>query len=1354
MGTVNVIKGLSARKETLRFNGKIRDNLDLNWEYVKIFKSSEELTPDYEVQEDDVILMQEYPSGTGTGSMGWDITLGILTGGIYSAVVAYNMAEQAQRELERALDRLKNQTNAGNSNSIPWLSGGKNEKIDGKQAPIIIGRHLFTPYYLSEPYLRPEGKDGEDLYWHATFLCGQTGLAFEKVRNGVIDLVTIGDNSETKGSYRFADIGEPGTGSNIIHGTWGSNTRISDFVEELVAASGGLVLAMGSWHIPAPHGGKYGNWDLYSITVSRTLNSPPNNILYKAVFNTSDGDKTRQGVSAAWAGTAETINYQAVINDAVSSNKNKLHIIQEGYFSDAKNFPFLDHDSDLGIFDQKWVDSLDSSTEITRKAKEDARTVNAYGDPDSNGRWIEDLGPEYIVRESARFPMKLEIEVFVDGLIGQKAEETSVNIRLQWSKNQDGPWDSAPMIPIDKWDYSPIGSVEDFGPSYKLKRNTNKQMRFIASLDLTKEQDIFSKEGNPVYIKATRITRMHVAGYKDRVCITAIRTQQYNPKESSSSKLIPAKNIHLMLAGKFCRMGVKIKVNGNTESVLDRFYIVASMTARTWNGSSWSQGKTKTSNPAALALEALTGLNHKPSEYFADFENQKNPNNEIDLVSFGELYAYCKGREIAVDGSEVKHAFNIEANGVITAAAKKLDVLKSILSVCDGGLYVNEFGMLVAYYDDRQEEPLALINKHRILAGGISETRNMGRRADGYRVEFIDEGADWSPDARMVLKPKVEAKPGNTFTSVKFEFTTNYYQAMWLARRMMAKEIHRPGELKVKIGKEGRHYRPGSMVKAQHEGFKNGIGGGGITDLVRDGNYITGFKLMEKFDISDSRDYFIDYYVVTPDRNRVPKTRQIQSVGAYTDTLMLTSPIREDDTENIPVYGNILSVIDNERHNTVTIRESNRYLVKELSETYEGYELTLVAYSDEIYNTTSIDKISPYISNIITANPRTFEEQKRQELELKVADLDKITQPQNLYEIARNAVEGEIPPRFLGAVTIPPESMTSNYIASKGVYANEGDYFIYAGSDGENGFTANRIYQWGTGTWLILPLPSDTPEGRDNAIKYWEALPHLTAGSPEVVATIGFFNEIIVNLAFIKKVFSEIIEMMPPGIIMSKDFKGINGGVPGYWLKAFDQATGGGLIETNNLVARNMKAVDADIEGGLNAGGKFTDGGYITNANRLGGLLVRKDGGDMPLAYNLKVFGILGINNPNKAGGDNVRPTLSMSNGIKNLASGYTPSWVGNIIQGRMARAALSDRIISATGTTGDILVHGSLIVETGGPSGAVYTTYIITHVYIGAYCIAYGMRIPNTTYYTQPTAGEGIALTGNETVIANLVIQ
>ena len=47
MGIVNVIKGLNTHKETHRFNGSLRENLDLNWEYTKIFKGSEELTPDY-----------------------------------------------------------------------------------------------------------------------------------------------------------------------------------------------------------------------------------------------------------------------------------------------------------------------------------------------------------------------------------------------------------------------------------------------------------------------------------------------------------------------------------------------------------------------------------------------------------------------------------------------------------------------------------------------------------------------------------------------------------------------------------------------------------------------------------------------------------------------------------------------------------------------------------------------------------------------------------------------------------------------------------------------------------------------------------------------------------------------------------------------------------------------------------------------------------------------------------------------------------------------------------------------------------------------------------------------------------
>jgi hypothetical protein len=63
---------------------------------------------------------------------------------------------------------------------------------------------------------------------------------------------------------------------------------------------------------------------------------------------------------------------------------------------------------------------------------------------------------------------------------------------------------------------------------------------------------------------------------------------------------------------------------------------------------------------------------------------------------------------------------------------------------------------------------------------------------------------------------------------------------------------------------------------------------------------------------------------------------------------------------------------------------------------------------------------------------------------------------------------------------------------------------------------------------------------------------------------------LIAKEAFIEYLFASIIEMTNPGIIKSAGFDGVNGTVPGFSLKAYDAATGGGVLEVNNGIFNSI----------------------------------------------------------------------------------------------------------------------------------------------------------------------------------------
>ncbi|MDR2742871.1 MAG: hypothetical protein LBB98_12070, partial [Treponema sp.] len=827
MGLINVIRGLDTRKETYTFTGKIRDNLDLRWDYVKAFRGGEEIGPDYVVREDDIILIQEYP-GKSTGSVFGDVVLGVLTGGIYSSIVA---AKEA-KELNEALEKSNAKTNTKQTETIPFINNAKNAQAEGQAAPVLLGRHNFAPYFLSGPYMKISGTDGERLDWYGTFLVAQKDLCFERIRLGTQVIKSFSENG---------------------------------------------------------------------ITPSQAYSFDP------GYFYDPD---------------------------------NKIEIRQAGLFAEP-------------IFDQKWVDSLQSQIALDYPVVDDETT--------GGKKWDDS---KVIVRQPAKHPLIVEVELTFEGLFAWDSNngvpvDASAEFYVGWST--DGQ--TYRQIPIENFDSNNINGVTDAEGTgknipvhSKITRAKNKQMRFIARLDTNAaaayRPAVFNR--GEIDIKVMRCNPNGDGSTHDKVYVTAIRTQVYSPK-STVSGLIPAKNIDARIRDKFCRMGIKIKADDRTKEGLDEFNVLASMTGRTWGGAGWSASKTAVQNSAAVALEMLTGLIHDTSR-FAD--------DELDLASFGAVYDFCENQQVTVESGAVKPV-KLQANGYLTKTTKKSDVLKQILSTCEGGLYVNEFGILILYFDGPQSIPVALLNPQRIVR--MSTDKNLARKADGYKIEYINQDEDYAVDTcRILRKGKSEADPDAleyTYTPVQFYLVTQYPQTAWLARRMQAKEILRPSETKVTVGMEGRHYPVNSLIKVQHERFKIGVGSGEIAALIYDADgKLAGFRTLERFDLSADNEYIIEYQVTTPQRNLVVK-KQIQAPGEYTDILMFITP-EEPDSVNIPETGNIVSV-------SLKAYESKLYLVGAgAAETSGGFDLPLIDYDPAVYDS---GPIPDYRSRLITEQPKVYD---------------------------------------------------------------------------------------------------------------------------------------------------------------------------------------------------------------------------------------------------------------------------------------------------------------------------------------------------------------------------------------------
>ena len=171
-------------------------------------------------------------------------------------------------------------------------------------------------------------------------------------------------------------------------------------------------------------------------------------------------------------------------------------------------------------------------------------------------------------------------------------------------------------------------------------RSETKSMRFIAHHDFTLADYQALVTNNQTYV-LIRLRSNAPDDQKTRAdCyLYYYQSHVFDPLKSSTpagviddggtAGLVDCLNVEDKERAYSCIAGFKLTATTNNEKKLTQINIIATSTARTWDGSAWSETKAPTRNPAAIALEIYTSDIHPASRY---------TDEEIDLDAFGALY--------------------------------------------------------------------------------------------------------------------------------------------------------------------------------------------------------------------------------------------------------------------------------------------------------------------------------------------------------------------------------------------------------------------------------------------------------------------------------------------------------------------------------------------------------------------------------------------------------------------------------------------------------------------------------------------------------------------------------------------
>jgi hypothetical protein len=193
MSTINIFHGAFTNEyETIREteNRAIKDIVKDDLENAVIFVDGFQKNKNYILKDDELCTIRLFPDGK-PGHSGFEVFLGIITLGVYTLADAIVSGITGKTILQELISSYLPDTNTNTPDSlesIPQLRGAKNQSGLNKPYPFVMGKHLFTPYYIGKPYTETAGEDGEDQYFHALFLLGYSKLLVTGIKLGEIDL--------------------------------------------------------------------------------------------------------------------------------------------------------------------------------------------------------------------------------------------------------------------------------------------------------------------------------------------------------------------------------------------------------------------------------------------------------------------------------------------------------------------------------------------------------------------------------------------------------------------------------------------------------------------------------------------------------------------------------------------------------------------------------------------------------------------------------------------------------------------------------------------------------------------------------------------------------------------------------------------------------------------------------------------------------------------------------------------------------------------------------------------------------------------------------------------------------------
>lgn len=842
--------------------------------------------------------------------VGAGLGIGLLLGmPINGAMAGWALNTEAGKKFQKWMRSLFEDEKTSNKTSsdlesIPTLSGAKNQSGYGKVIPLVLGKNQFTPYYCGSPYHTISGEDGEKQTFHALYMLGYNDVQVTDFKLGMIDLAHNKDYEDGDVTVICPTVDD---GDITINGRWDAESYGIHLELRQGATEEGVS--------KSPFGDGHGN-DV--ATDGETVLYPEKVVEEELNIELIKIKETEYALT----GYQVTISY---LDDGTAKVTSFVLPVKEYPTLESRNDYLDEHYPNGWARYPSWTSDVPVYSEKIKS---------------ENGLISE--------RFTAKYPRVVEVEFTLNGLIkydgNGNAQNKSVGIKIEASFDGGNTYEPFAQIIGDGITYN-----SSTGES-TITRAKNKVMRFVARR-IFDYDEVIDCTNHVVELRIQKTTEKdNDNNVADTVYLSAIRTWCFDYEKSKATEndttptLIPQAPVEETRRNMTARLAFQIDADEiNFKNQIDELNCLVHSKAKTWDGEDWSDTVEPTNNPASLMLMVMQHASR--GKYAYDSE-------KIELEQLGEFYEWCN--QPRVSGTDLTPKY--QCNGVLVNTKKTREIIDAILATARAKLILDNKKYSV-WIDKPRDTPVMVLNNQNVLSA--SNSKSFKDLPDGYKIKFVNEKS-WQTDEMKVLRDGVSAStPNLSYESIELLFQTDAKQVYQNGRYLLACDKLRQEVWQRRVSVDGNLLDIGSLVELQDDTISVGIGDGAeIKSVTTVNGEILSVTTDGSFYVDDlTKRYGVK--VTCADGVNVPKVMSwevtIDEAGEQR-VFNFTDPIDASGTF-IPHAGDILSFGFYEIETTQALCFGKK-------DNGDGtFDLTLVPYQSGVYSADS-GIIPEFVSNV------------------------------------------------------------------------------------------------------------------------------------------------------------------------------------------------------------------------------------------------------------------------------------------------------------------------------------------------------------------------------------------------------